>query len=47
MAIKLLMECYVDNEAQADKVAELICETFHIAVSFKTEAVNEENDNDD
>jgi len=47
MAIKLLMECYVDDETQADKVAVLICETFHIAVSMKTEAVNEENDNDD
>ena len=47
MAVKLLMECYVDNEAQADKVAVLICETFQIAVSSKIEAVNEENDNDD
>lgn len=47
MAIKLLMECYVDNEAQADMVTGLICETFQIAVSAKIEAVNEENDNDD
>jgi hypothetical protein len=42
--IKLTMEVVVENEAQADKIAVTVCETFLVGVSVKTEEIREDED---
>jgi hypothetical protein len=41
---KLIMECVVKDEAQADEIATKVCETFKIGVIVKTEEIEENND---
>ena len=45
--LKLVMECYVENEGEADKVAKLVCETFKRMVMSRTEEVKDEEDDDE
>lgn len=42
--LKLFMECYVEDEDDANKITELVCATFKRAVMWRTEEVKDEEE---